>query len=79
MAVTSTIERPPTAEELHIHMPNRSYWPVVTALGLVVLASGVIVINDPNVFEGVAGLVVTVIGALILITGMYSWALEPAS
>ncbi|MFN8532416.1 MAG: cytochrome c oxidase subunit I [Dehalococcoidia bacterium] len=55
-------------DEPHIHLPNPSFWPLVTALGLVLIASGLIF-----------GLVFSGVGVLILLAGAYNWALEPAS
>ena len=67
-----------TAEELlaieeanadaHIHMPSPSYWPIVLAFSLPVLAYGVIY-----------NLVLMVVGAAILVLAMYGWALEPST
>jgi cytochrome c oxidase subunit 1 len=51
-----------------IHMPNPSYYPILTALGFPLLAWGLI--YSPALL---------VIGAAILIGGLYGWALEPAS
>jgi cytochrome c oxidase subunit 1 len=51
-----------------IHLPNPSYWPVVTAIGILVFFTGFIV-GFPYV--NIAGVLVTFIG-------IYSWAFEPA-
>jgi cytochrome c oxidase subunit 1 len=51
----------------HIHLPSRSYWPIVLALGLPVMAYGLIY----NLF-------LTAIGAAIVLLAMYGWALEPS-
>ena len=65
-----------TAEELleneeknadeHIHLPSPSYWPIVLAFALPIMAYGVIY----NILLIVAG------GAIALLA-MYGWALEP--
>jgi cytochrome c oxidase subunit I len=51
-----------------IHMPSPSYWPIVTAAGLPILGYGIlyskILIAD---------------GVLLLLTGLYSWAIEPSA
>jgi cytochrome c oxidase subunit 1 len=51
-----------------IHMPSPSYWPVVTAAGLPILAYGILyskfLIAD---------------GILLILTGLYSWAIEPSA
>ena len=51
-----------------IHMPNPSYWPLVTAVGVLVTLSGFI-LGFPYV---------NLIGAAILLTGIFKWAFEPA-
>ncbi len=66
-----------TAEELlaeqeanadtHIHMPSPSYWPIVLAFALPIIAYGVIFAK-----------VMAVAGVLILILAMFGWALEPS-
>src|SRR5262245_38529602 len=51
----------------HIHLPSPSYWPMVIAFGLPVVAIGLIFAH-----------VVSVIGALIIIIGAYGWVQEPS-
>jgi cytochrome c oxidase subunit 1 len=51
-----------------IHMPNPSFWPVVAALGLLVTLTGFMV-GFPYV---------NLIGAVILLIGVFRWAFEPA-
>ncbi len=56
------------AEEHHsIHLPSPSYFPIIAALGLPVMAFGFIYYD----FALVAA------GAVILLVGVYAWALEP--
>ncbi|HET7225298.1 MAG TPA: cytochrome c oxidase subunit I [Candidatus Eisenbacteria bacterium] len=50
-----------------IHMPRNSHWPLVSALGVTLLLAGI-----------VYGWAVGIPGALIMLTGIYSWAFEPA-
>lgn len=52
-----------------IHMPSPSYWPLVAALGIPVIAYGLL-------FKAwlVLGL-----GAILLLFGFYGWALEPVA
>ncbi|RPI09214.1 MAG: cytochrome ubiquinol oxidase subunit I, partial [Actinobacteria bacterium] len=52
----------------HIHMPSPSYWPIVIAFGLPIIAAGVIF-----------NLWLAVIGGLIVFGGLYGLALEPAT
>ena len=51
-----------------IHMPNPSIWPLVTAIGLITALTGFLV-GFPYV---------NLVGAAILLTGIFSWAFEPA-
>ena len=51
-----------------IHMPPASFWPLVSALGLTVMMSGLIF----GWFVGIPGL-------LVMLTGMYSWSFEPCT
>jgi cytochrome c oxidase subunit I len=65
-----------TAEELlaeqaanadhHIHMPSPSYWPIVAAFGLPVMAYGVIY-----------NLLLIPVGGLIVLLALFGWAMEP--
>ena len=50
-----------------IHMPRTSYWPAVSALGITLLLAGI-----------VYGFAVGIPGLVIMLTGLYSWAFEPA-
>jgi cytochrome c oxidase subunit 1 len=51
----------------HIHLPSPSYWPIVLAFGLPIIAYGVIY-----------NLILSVVGAAILILGAFGWVLEPS-
>jgi heme/copper-type cytochrome/quinol oxidase subunit 1 len=50
-----------------IHMPNNSFWPAVSALGMSMLMSGIVF----GWFVGIPGLI-------LMLVGFYSWAFEPA-
>jgi hypothetical protein len=54
-----------------IHLPNPSYWPVVTAVGVL----GVLV---SLMFLGQTGVWGVVAATAILFLGVYMWAFEPA-
>jgi hypothetical protein len=49
-------------------MPNPSFWPLVTALGLMVMMSGLIF-----------GWWLGIPGFLMFIVGAFAWCFEPAS
>ncbi len=50
-----------------IHLPGLSYFPLVTALGMVVATFGILI-----------HLAVVVVGVLVMMFGIYGWAFEPA-
>ena len=56
-----------------IHLPQPSYWPMVTAIGLFIAAYGV-VFNDLIVPWGIAA-----IGLVIGFVGVYAWSFEPVN
>ena len=51
-----------------IHMPGLSYYPIIAALGLLLVACGVI-----------WHVAISVVGLIVLFFGVYGWTLEPAS
>jgi len=53
-------------EHNHIHMPPPSYFPLIVALGVLLLAVGAL-----------AHVAVTALGVLICVYGVWGWALEP--
>ncbi|MEO6158959.1 MAG: cytochrome c oxidase subunit I, partial [Ilumatobacteraceae bacterium] len=59
-------EQEANADE-HIHMPSPSYWPLVLAVGLPIIGYGIIYTR-----------VLAVLGLLIILFGIFGWALEPA-
>ncbi|HUQ63471.1 MAG TPA: cytochrome c oxidase subunit I [Acidimicrobiales bacterium] len=59
----------PTAHDLHIHMPSPSYWPLFTAIGLAVVAYGMIY----RVW------IVAILGGIWILTGIYAWGMEPSA
>ena len=60
-------------EEHDIHLPQPSYWPLVTAIGLFIAAYGV-VFNQLVVPWAIA-----IIGTFIGFVGVYAWSLEPVN
>ena len=71
---TGELHKVATAEELyaarvvdaHIHLPSPSYWPLVVAFLLPVIALGIIFNRW-----------VSIIAAVLMLLGLYAWALEP--
>lgn len=63
-----TLPEPPRVSGAGIHLPNPSYWPLVTAIGVSVTLIGFMA----------GGVVVNLIGVAILFFGAFRWAFEPA-
>jgi hypothetical protein len=61
------MQDPPETPPHHIHVPGGSWWPLVTAVGLPLMATGAIA----------RLLWVVLLGAAVLIYGIYRWAYEP--
>jgi cytochrome c oxidase subunit 1 len=51
-----------------VHLPEPSYWPVILAIGLVLIAAGIIF-----------SLIISLIGVIILLTAIVGWTLENRS
>ena len=51
----------------HIHMPSPSYWPIILALGLPIMAYGVIYTR-----------LLAVVGGVVILFAMWAWSLEPS-
>ncbi len=56
----------------HIHMPSPSVFPLIAAIGFPLIALGFI-------YAGANGVALIAVGAVILLFGIYGWALEPAT
>ena len=77
-AVTHEMTQVATAEDIlreqeanadaHIHMPSPSYWPIVLASGLPIVALGVIY-----------AIPVALVGGLVIVMALFGWALEPST
>jgi cytochrome c oxidase subunit 1 len=65
--------RLPTAKELGIPMPNPSIMPLVCAVGVVVMFSGLMFLNKSTQL----GVSVMVIGALWWVAALYNWLTTP--
>ena len=57
-----------------IHMPSPSYFPLVAAFGLPVMGYGMVYGRSSG-----QSYVVVVLGALILLGGLFAWAMEPSA
>ncbi|HEV2121227.1 MAG TPA: hypothetical protein VGW38_00435, partial [Chloroflexota bacterium] len=54
--------------------PSPSYFPFVSALGMVIASYGLLLTRENNLWYGLAGL-----GVAVLCAGVYGWALEPVA
>jgi osmotically-inducible protein OsmY len=54
--------------EVHIHLPNPSYWPIVVGAAILIIMVGVLISHSTPVL--------IIIGLPILLFGMMGWALE---
>ncbi|HEV2072911.1 MAG TPA: cytochrome c oxidase subunit I [Thermomicrobiales bacterium] len=63
-----------------IHMPNPSYYPLIAALGMFLLAVGMLIDFPTLVALGPVDFsIVAVLGLVTLIGGIFGWSFEPAS
>jgi hypothetical protein len=53
--------------EEHVHVPPGSWWPMIAAAGLPIMATAVLT----------KLLVLAFVGAAVLVIGIYRWAYEP--
>ena len=59
-------------------MPNPSYYPIIVSIGLFIGALGLLFM-DPSITIGWLHLpVLSALGVLIMLMGIYGWAFEPA-
>ena len=65
------LPEPPRVSGQGIHLPHPSYWPVVAAIGIAGIMTGVM--TSPHL--GPWGIIA---GGLILFIGVFNWAFEPA-
>jgi cytochrome c oxidase subunit 1 len=63
-----TLPEPERISGAGIHLPNPSYWPLVTAIGVLVFFIGFMIHTVP----------VNILGGLIVLFGAMRWAFEPA-
>jgi len=54
--------------DAHIHMPSRSYWPILVALALPIICYGLIYSR-----------MLMAVGAVFLLLTMFGWAMEPST
>ena len=57
------------SEGHHIHMPDPSWWPLVTPFGMIVFGYGIVFTSAALIAGGV----------LVMLIGMFGWILEPVA
>ena len=67
MRIAATQDVAQDGSATDVHLPSPSYWPVVVAVGMPLVGYGLIF-----------NLAWAVPGALLVLGGIYGWALEPA-
>ena len=65
----------PEAAPPVIHMPSPSYWPLLVALGLSIIATGLLVADS---IGPMAIPVFTITGLIVMIGSIYGWSFEAA-
>ena len=61
-----------------IHMPNPSFYPLITSLGVFLAALGLLVPNPWVSFQLLSLPSLSILGMLVLVLGIYGWSFEPA-
>src|SRR5437764_9038003 len=59
--------------EVHPHLPSPSFYPLVTAIGLPIIAYGIVYGRTTG-----ANYIISIIGLLIVLGGIYGWGMEPS-
>ena len=60
--------------ENSVHLPQPSYWPVVSAIGLFIASYGVLYSATSNF-----GLAAAALGGAVTMISVYAWSLEPVN
>jgi cytochrome c oxidase subunit 1 len=63
----TTAEVAQDGSSTNVHLPSPSYWPLITAIGLPIIAYGLIY-----------SLWLCAVGGLLVLSGVFGWAMEPA-
>ena len=75
---TSLLDNQNPPPDAHIHLPNPSFYPLIAAIGLALVAVGMLFNNPVFHIVDMGVPVVTALGALLLVGGIYGWSFEPA-
>ena len=62
----------------HVHLPNPSFWPIFSALGMFLMGLGFLFENLSLFYLGPLAIsAVSMAGLIMLIWGIFAWAFEP--
>jgi hypothetical protein len=65
-------------EEVNVHLPNPSIYPLIVAIGLFIGSLGML-IDGPTITIGLLTLpILFIVGILVTLASVYGWAFEPA-
>ena len=67
-----------TDDAVDIHMPNPSFYPLITGIGIFLMALGLLVNNPWVTFQLLSLPSLSVVGFLVMVLGIYGWSFEPA-
>jgi cytochrome c oxidase subunit I len=70
---------PIAEEEVDVHLPDPSYWPLVFAVGILVFSYGLTFLRPDGAVGGwsAGGIGGMVLGGIIMLFGFYGWIFEP--
>ncbi len=66
-------------EDEHIHMPNPSFYPLMVAIGIFLVAFGLIFSHPRLEIERLSLPILSLVGVLVMLVGIAGWSFEPAS
>ncbi len=66
-------------EDVHVHMPNPSFWPLVVGIGVFLMALGLIFSHPRLEIERLSLPILSIVGVVIMVMGIVAWSYEPAS
>ena len=65
-------------DEHHIHLPNPSYYPLIAAIGFFLIALGMLVNNPPINIGALPLPMLSALGLVTMLGGIFGWSFEPA-
>jgi cytochrome c oxidase subunit 1 len=71
-------QAPPVDDDHGVHLPNPSFYPLVAAIGFALIAVGMLFDNPVFHIGGMGVPVITALGVIIMVGGIYGWSFEPA-